>query len=57
MRSVRSADPVAIKWPVGFQAIVRMLKDHLVRRCRMRCSYFTYGILDRVKKDHDRFLS
>lgn len=25
IRSVRSADPVAIRWPVGFQAMVRIL--------------------------------
>lgn len=26
IRSVRSAEPVAIRWPVGFQAMVRMLE-------------------------------
>ena len=41
IRSVRSADPVAMRWPVGFQAMVRML---------MRASELSESVSGRGKK-------
>ena len=32
IRRVRSAEPVAMRWPVGFQAMVRILMGRSVRR-------------------------
>ena len=43
IRSVRSADPVAMRWPVGFQAMVRML---------MGASERLESIFMRGKKSH-----
>lgn len=67
MRRVRSADPVAMRWPVGFQAMVRMLEGGfflgqlgtaLGRGAGLKgLSLLTCESLGRGRRDRDRFRS
>ena len=55
IRSVRSADPVAMRCPVGFQAMVRMLPWDINGRVVRGCGERTCGSLDLAMLDHGMF--
>lgn len=64
MRKVRSAEPVAMRWPVGFHAMVRILEDETKasdvdleykRKDLTERKRYTCGSLDRGSRDHGMF--